>query len=463
MNPPNLIALPFSLIHEKAVLSCLLNNPESLYEVPQLCAGHFHAGMRDWFTLVKEEIEHGFRDKGEALDPHALVFAANATGRIDAMGGYAQLAELLTFETMTSGLVRNCGVLSEYRARRMAVTAAYRIIEAATTEDVEELTEAIAAPITAISDAMTDSSPPLTLKDVLNESIARFERRANGEESSSGVATLPLIDAHLHGAHPGRLWVIGAYPEGGKSVLVSQIILDAAVSGVPCLFLTLEMPERDVMDRMIVQQSRIETRAFTEPKDYAQEHGGEKVTTGLLRAIQGTIPKIGKAPLRIQRPANRNLQTVLAAIRKAHREMGIKLAAVDYVQLIRGGNHGNKESEVSEISHALQEIAGDLGITLIVLSQLNADGDTKHGRVIEEDADVVLNIVQDRDKDSDTYKMHRHILIGKDRHYGSGGTRVRLILDRDHIRFIEGFDNTVATAKAEKAKSAKQTGRTFNQ
>ena len=90
----------------------------------------------------------------------------------------------------------------------------------------------------------------------------------------------------------------------------------------------------------------------------------------------------------------------------------------------------------------MQELAQYLGITLIVLSQLNADGDTKHGRVIEEDADAVLNIVQDRNKESPTYKQHRFILIAKDRHYGSGGTRVSLILDRARIRFVEGSDET---------------------
>jgi replicative DNA helicase len=126
--------------------------------------------------------------------------------------------------------------------------------------------------------------------------------------------------------------------------------------------------------------------------------------------------------------------------------MDAKLVAVDYVQLIRGGKHDNKEGEISEISHALQEVAQDLGITLLILSQLNQDGETKHGRVIEEDADAVMNIVQDRNKESATYKQHRHILIAKDRHYGSGGQRVPLILHRERIRFVPGEDTTQQAA-----------------
>jgi replicative DNA helicase len=443
-------AMPRSEMHEKLVLSTIINNPEAFWESPNLCADHFHSNMREWFAIVRKEIETGSRFPGEPLDIHALIFAASNTGRMDALGGPSTLADLYTYNVSGSAIAQNVAILSEFRARRLAVIAANRIIEAATTEDADSLSDAIAAPITAISDAMTDSAPPLTTKDIMKECFDRFTRRASGQESSTGIATLPLLDYHLHGAHPGRLWVIGAYPEGGKSVLASQIILDAATDGTPCLFLSLEMPERDVMDRMIVQQARIEARAFTEPKAYARENGGEEVATGLMKAIQGTIPVIGHAPLRVQRPANRNLQTILAAIRKAHRETGIKIAVVDYVQLIKGGKHDNKEAEVSEISHALQELAQDLQITLIVLSQLNQDGDTKHGRVIEEDADAVLSIIQDRNKDSETYKQHRYILISKDRHYGSGGTRVPLILDRARIRFIEGQDETNAKKGAKK-------------
>jgi len=65
--------------------------------------------------------------------------------------------------------------------------------------------------------------------------------------------------------------------------------------------------------------------------------------------------------------------------------------------------------------------------------------------VIEEDADAVIRIVQDRNKESETYKHHRFLAIDKDRHYGSGGTRVPLILDRDKIRFVRGEDKTKTT------------------
>lgn len=435
--------MPASAQHEKAVLSVLLNYPDKMDEAPFLTLDHFYL-HRPWFQIIQSEIS---KSKGESVNAPDLILAARKAGiRFEDIGGYPFLSELWTYQPTATAFANHASVLSEFRARRMAVAASSALVEAATTGQIDELSEAISRPMLDIADAMTDSSPPKALKSIMEESFARFELRATGKESSIGIPLIPAIDEHLRGAHPGRMWVIASYPEGGKSVMVSQMILDAVTDGHACLLLSLEMAERDMMDRLIVQAARIDARAFTEPGAYAAENGGEAISKGLITSIRRVTPIIAKAPLRLQRPSNRKLPTIIASIRKAHREMGIKIAAVDYLQLIKGSASDNREGEISEISHAIQEVAQDLGITVIVLSQLNAEGDTKHGRVIEEDADAVICIVQDRKKDSETYKQHRHVLIAKDRHYGSGGTRVKLILDRSKIRFVYGEDATSQTS-----------------
>jgi replicative DNA helicase len=120
------------------------------------------------------------------------------------------------------------------------------------------------------------------------------------------------------------------------------------------------------------------------------------------------------------------------------------MAVVDYAQRIKGTSSESREIEQTECSNALQTLAGDLGITIIIPSQLNEDGETKHGKVWQEDGDAVLQIVQDRNKESETYKQHRHVVIAKDRHYGTGGTRIPMVLDREYIRFKYGMDETKA-------------------
>ena len=430
--------MPHALGIEKAVLSVLFQFPEMADEAPQLTKEHFHIPAH---RVMFERIQ-AIRQAGGTVELVGFVQDLLSAGLLDKAGGAATIYDVYGYQPSPTNFGQHVARLSEHRAFRAAIRAAGRLENAAMSHDPEMLSEALSAATGDILDALTDGAPAPDVATIVRASLDAFEKRVMGTDSAMGIPLLPDIDEHLRGAHPGRLWVIGAYPEGGKSVLASQMIVDAALDGAQCLFLTLEMSERDLMDRMIIQAARIDARAFTEPKDYARENGMDAPAMGILQAIRRATVQLQDAPLRLQRPANRKLSTVIASIRKAAREMNVKVAAVDYLQLIRGGDHGTKEGEIAEISHALQEVAQDLGVTLLVLSQLNADGETKHGRVIEEDADAVLRIVQDRNKESETYKQHRHISIDKDRHYGSGGTRVPLVLDRERIRFVQGQDQT---------------------
>lgn len=439
---PTQSVMPHALGIEKAVLSVMMQYPEVADEAPQLCKDHFHIPAH---RIVFERIE-AIRREGRQVELVGLAQDFISSGVMDDLGGPSVLADLYSYQPSPTSFPHHVARLSEHRAFRAAVRHAERLEAAAMAHDAEILTESLSEANAAILDALTDGAPAMPISSIVEQSIAAFEQRIKGSDTAMGIPLIPEIDEHLRGAHPGRLWVIGAYPEGGKSVIASQMIVDAAKDGTQCLFLTLEMSERDLMDRMIVQAAHIDARAYTEPLDYARDHGNTGPAGAMLQVVKRAAMQLHDAPLRLQRPANRKLSTVIASIRKAAREMNIKIAAVDYLQLIRGGDHGTKEAEISEVSHALQEVAQDLGITLLVLSQLNADGETKHGRVIEEDADAVIRIAQDRNKESETYKHHRFLAIDKDRHYGSGGTRVPLILDRDKIRFVRGEDKTETKA-----------------
>ncbi len=452
MSDDNVLrALPHAVGPEKSLLSSMLQDPQDFIPVA------IEIGLtEDHFYMPSHSTVFGFLIElfaaGIEIELVSLVQRLLDRGLLERCGGPSGVCDLHNYAPSPGHFRHHAALVKDKFILRSLISLANTTIAAAydAPDEAPELLSDTERRLTALADTVTGATPALTLKSIIIDSFERFERRAKGAEETNGIATLPLLDQHLRGAHLGRLWVIGAYPEGGKSVMASQIVLDAVLDGHPCLFLSLEMAERDLMDRMIVQASRIDAKAYTEPKTYARENGGEDISTGLMRAIQRVIPKLAAAPLRLQRPANRNLPTIIGAIRRAHREMGIKIAVVDYVQLVKGAKADTKEAEVSEVSHALQEVAGDLGITLIVLSQLNADGDTKHGRVIEEDADAVITIVQDRNKESATYKQHRHVVISKDRHDGSGGEKVRLVLDRKIIRFVEGMDETEGASKTPK-------------
>jgi replicative DNA helicase len=429
---------PASNTIEKSVLSVLLQYPEKLDEAPTLSAAHFHtAGHAEFFGRLSDMIRANGKN---GIDMSTLIDGLARSGALDRMGGPAALSDIATYAPFPSHFQSHVKSLNAFLARRMAVLASIAVFDAAyDAEDVGELVDALSSPISAIHDTLADIKPPTNTKTLIASSLGRYEERVKGISSPMGILTgIDELDNALRGLKPSRMWVIGAYPSGGKSVLAGQIAINAAVSGSPCVFVTLEMSEDDIMDRMITQASSCPALAFSDPKQYAMMQGKDGPTKEILNQIRRSATTLNDSPLAIRKPSNRSLAAVLSTIRRANREMGAVVAVVDYVQLV-SCRAASKEQEVSEISHAFQEIAGELGLHIIVLTQLNAEGDTKHGRVIEEDADAFIQIVQEMDKKKPNYKQHQNILIVKDRHHSKGGERLPLVFDSEYIRFIRGF------------------------
>jgi replicative DNA helicase len=438
----NSIEWPQSETMEKSVLSVIMQHPNRFYDAPNITFEHFHGpGRGEMFRRISAMIQGDKTTKQSAVDSSTLFDIMAHSGDMERIGGASAFAEVWDYCHSDTYFESYVARLNQFHARRIAVKAAIHMIEAATQEEeIETLVAAASAPITEIHNVLTDSKKPRSTTDLVASALQRYIDRAEGRKSPIGIETgIPEIDRTIRGIHPGRMWVIGAYPSGGKSIFAGQILTRMAMEGTPCVFVTLEMPEDDLMDRCVTQASKVPALAFSDPKTYATATSNEGPTTGILNMIKSGAQKLMNSPFSIRKPSNNRLATVLSVIRRAHREMGAKVAAIDFVQKIHGSPTSNKEQEVAEISHAIQELAAELEMHIIVCSQLNVDGDTKHGRVIEEDADAFLHIVQEMDKKKPNFKQHQHILIAKDRHYSKGGEKLPLIFDKEGIRFIHGF------------------------
>lgn len=443
---PNAI-IPWYEPAEKSALSVFLQDIKQMDDAPTLTPDHFHWPSHSIIFCALLTI----RERNDGTDTiNQVIQHLTETGKLDAAGGYPTITECFTYNPGALNLPRLIKTLNLFYARRLAIKASIALGEAAFTcgEEIERVLEAASSPITAIHETATNGKPPITREMLVAKCIKDYKDRCDGLVTPMGIKTITEIDERLRGLHPGRVWVIGGYPEGGKSVLAGQIITECAADGVPSLFLSMEMTEYDVMNRCMIQHSRIGAEAFMEPIEYARKNEVEVKSTGVIRPLKRSAEEILKSPLFIARPSNRNIRTVLSVIRRHHRSHGVKVVAIDYIQLISpSGRTQNEETGIAEISHAIQELAQELSISVLLLTQLNDSGETKRGRVIEEDADAFLQIVQNRDKDSDDYKKHQHILLVKDRHNGKGGDKIPLVLDRELVRFRYGVPEKPAEPK----------------
>jgi replicative DNA helicase len=233
--------------------------------------------------------------------------------------------------------------------------------------------------------------------------------------------------------------VISGYPGGGKTTLAGQLAIDVAVDGHNSLICSLEMPAESLMSRSLAYVARRHGDAITDPLRYCREQlDTSGPTNDMLQAVQSAAKKIAASPFAIEDLIGANVYQIAACIRRAHRKNPLKVVVVDYAQRIRAAPEMRRESREQQLAHAsnhLADIAKELGFCLVLPSQLNKEGAAKHAEAINEDADLHLQIVQDRAGNPPTF-AHKGIAVVKDRHNGQDGTLLSIVLDAPMVRFI---------------------------
>lgn len=430
-------AYPHALGVEKAVLSILLQYPESISDAPTLSTEHFYMpGHRIIFELIQE-----LTSAGKSTELVSFIQTLLDRGKLDSVGGPSALADIHNYQPATESFQAHLGILTEKLARRMTIAAAHEMERVAYEEvEAQEILAVTSAPISAVHDMLTATAPAKSTKAVLHACIERFQDLCNGKADPMGFETsLVEMNRRFRGLHGKQTVVISAYPGGGKTTLAGQLAGDAALAGHNTLFCSLETPAAVLMERMLAYVSRRPGRAITDPLGYAMEQfGTQGPTKDLLQAIEAACIKIKGSPFFIEDLAGVNVHQVVACIRRAHRKSPLKVVVVDFIQRLTPTPDMRRETREQQLSHAanhLADIAKELGFCLLLCSQLNKEGAAKGAEAINEAADLHLQIVQDRTGQAPTFK-HLGIAVLKDRHHGHDGALLPIVLDGPMNRFI---------------------------
>ena len=420
--------LPHAEGSEKFVLSRFLNNPDLMQEHP-LDPAIFH--------LPHHRILYRHLAVAKPVEVTLFAQSLHDSGKLEEIGGPGVIGELLNYAQGDSFPHHLARLRSRY-ARRMAIAAAQEAIQAAFDcsegDDSQNYLAALSEPITAVFDAAAGCEPPKDVKQLAREFLEEFEKRLRGESMAMGYQTgIAEIDANIKGIHRQHMGVISGRTGGGKSTLATQIAVNLATEGVGVLYLILERTEQSVFQRSVIQLSNVRAWCVNDPMN-------NRPTVEEARLIRGAIQKISSSNLHFRKPSNRRLPSICAEIRRYVRKHDVQVVFLDQIGLVRGdrqkGDTG--EAELRGISNTLQELAHELDIALVVMSQMNADGDTKGAKAVEEDCDWNLSIIQEMDRSKETFRDHKHLLLAKDSHNGNEGTRLPLLLDKETLRFKYG-------------------------
>jgi replicative DNA helicase len=275
------------------------------------------------------------------------------------------------------------------------------------------------------------------LSQIFHETMAELEDRPE-----RGFLGLPSgyadLDAMTRGFHPGNLVVIAGRPGMGKTSLALNIAEHAAIrEHRPVGLFSLEMSQEELALRILSSEVDISFGPLR------SGHLSQKQWTKVVQAVK----TISQAPLFIDDSANPSMLEIASKARRLRAESGLDLIVVDYLQLMQGtARYENRNLEIAAITRGLKQLAKELSIPVIALSQLSrqperrsADhrpqlADLRESGSIEQDADVVVFIYRDELYDDETTdKGIAELIVAKHRN-GETGT-VKLVFLGDTTKF----------------------------
>jgi replicative DNA helicase len=275
------------------------------------------------------------------------------------------------------------------------------------------------------------------------EVIAKYPGGINAFFSPSraglGVATpWPSLTKSTCGLQKDDLVLVAARPSMGKSIVGMQLAYKAAQTGHGAAFFSLEMAKENLVSRLISGVALV---------DYQRLRSGNLSADERHRALLAAS-EIEGLPLRIDDTRARTIPAVSAALRKLRGLQSVRLVIIDHLQLMKStGRAENRHHELSEISHALKHLAGDMAVTVVVLSQLNREcererrrpqlSDLKETGSLEEDADLVFFIHRPEryDRDDPSLKGVTEFILAKQRNGPTG--KLHMVFRPEYQRFDE--------------------------
>lgn len=224
------------------------------------------------------------------------------------------------------------------------------------------------------------------IRGLLGEAQKLIEFRSQNWDAVIGLTTgIPDLDKLTDGLHPSEFIVIAAMPSCGKTALAVNMAITNAIAGIPVGIISAEMRPVQLVIRSICSESRVNFKRMSDPDIYK---------------MIPVIEKMSRAPIHIEQASGWTIGQVIASARRLKQRHGIGLLVVDYIQKLAGVGD-NREQKVASVGSGLKDIAMELDIPVVGLSQLNDDGKLRDSRAIGQDGDSIWKLANDGEWKSD--------------------------------------------------------------
>lgn len=415
---------PQNLEAEMAFLGSVMLRPEALYDVTDtVTQDSFYS---DKHRIIFETMLELF-SKHQPIDLLSVSSRLSEKGWLDQIGGNTYLTELVNIVPSAGNIVHYAGIVQRKHMMRRLIEASEHIGQIGYDEN-RELEEALDAAEKKLFEVtnMNTSHKFIPLKDELSEAWDRLDRLHSSDNTMRGVPTgFTELDNKLSGLQKSDLIILAARPSMGKTSLALDIARQTAVNhNTPVGIFSLEMSSQQLVDRMLSAQANVDAWKMRTGKLSRQDD---------FESIREALDKLAKAPIYIDDQPGNNILKMRSVARRMKSEHGLGLIIVDYLQLMvpTQTKNDNVVQQVTEISHSLKNLARELDVPVLALSQLSRAVESRGGRPrlsdlrdsgsIEQDADIVCFIHrEDKYKDESEKNNIAEILIEKHRNGETG-------------------------------------------
>ena len=433
---------PQALPLEEAVLGALMLDREALPVVMDIL-------RPDSFYL--ESHQHIYRaiiklfERSNPVDLLTVTEELRKSGEIDKIGGPYYLVELTNRVASAANIEFHARIIAQKHIQRELIRVSTGIIKDAyeDTTDVFDLLDDAEKGLFGIT--QNNLSRSYESMDTLSSKVLKqIEEMSKKADGLTGVPTgFTDLDRLTSGWQPSDLIILAARPGMGKTSMVLAMTLNAAKDfGKPVALFSLEMASTQLVTRLISMEAEIQ---------------GSKMRNGKLedwewQQLQKTVDKLSSVPIFIDDTPGINIFELRAKCRRLKMQHDIQLVIIDYLQLMTGSSdskgQSNREQEISGISRALKNMAKELSVPVIALSQLSRAVETRGGTkrpqlsdlresgAIEQDADIVSFIYRPEyygileDEEGQSLKSIAEFIVAKHRHGA---------LDTIKLKFTDSF------------------------
>lgn len=445
---------PQNIDAEQSLLGALLIDKDAIVRVSEiLYPQNFYRSEQhgEIYSAIQDLFE-----RREPIDLVTLTEELKKKGVYDRIGGSAYLTTLVNIVPTSAHIEHYAKIIKEHAIRRALISQATQLIEKAydESESVEQVLENAEAGIFSLSQLHV-SRDFLPIKDALTESFDRLDELQKSSGKLRGVPTgFRDLDNKLAGMQDSNLLILASRPGQGKTSMALNIAQHVAtVAGLTVGIFSLEMSQEELVDRLLVGQADIDAW---------------KLKTGRLDEkdfdrLSLAMGELAEAPLFIDDTPGITISEMRTKARRLQIEHGLKLLIVDYLQLIKGRNLENRVQEVSEISQNLKNLARELKIPVLAISQLSRAveqrgtrkpqlADLRESGAIEQDADVVMFLYREDPEKQDLVTLD----IQKHRNGPTGEMQLFFRADRTKFYGTERMRGVKPVEKGETKEAAAQ-------